>query len=74
MAVCECRRVLRLDLPAGDSVWICAVCNARFIPKAAVEYKIQSLAGTLMTLIEKEVVTVEQVKGVWFQETLPFSP
>lgn len=68
---CECSRVVKLVLPeSGRTFWICTSCNAQYIPKKAVDYKIESLTGTLMKLIEEGVISFEQVAGVWPEESL----
>ena len=43
---CSCERIVRLE--AGGSVfWICTVCNAQFVPKAAVDWKMAHLSREL---------------------------
>lgn len=48
MDECRCERLVRLDVEwDGKTYWICNVCNAQFIPKKAVDYKIASLVAEL---------------------------
>lgn len=50
---CTHDRVLRLSVPGTEGpfdYWICNVCNAQFIPKSRVDWKIEHLAGELLRL------------------------
>lgn len=46
-------RVVRLEVPGHDDHWICTQCNAQFVPKKAVDYKIASLVASVYKLTEE---------------------
>lgn len=63
---CSCSRVVRLDLPEnGKTFWICNQCNAQFVPKKAVDYKLAHLQAEL----GRRVVD-EQSKGMRRQDSV----
>lgn len=69
---CGCRRIVRLDCPddegAATTYWICVTCNAQFIPKRAVNYKLAHLQAEL----GRRMVN-ESGSGVWEQGAVPTS-
>lgn len=65
MDSCRHDRVVRLQVPDRGDYWICTVCNARFIEKSVVDYKICHLT----TELAKRLVD-EQAAGVWGEESI----
>jgi hypothetical protein len=65
MTVCCHNHIVRLELPGGDSHWICNWCNAEFVLKAAVDYKLAHLTNEL----GKRMID-ESAAGVWREEGL----
>lgn len=70
MDECQCERVVRLVMPSNavgtqKTYWICNVCNAQFLPKKAVDYKLEHLAETLARFVQEGKVSYEQVARMW---------
>ncbi len=64
---CAHDRVVRLEV-AGEDHWICNWCNAEFVLKARVDYKIRHLTRELDRLVAEGTVRYEQAAGVWREE------
>lgn len=66
-------RVVRLvvpDVSGPKDYWICNICNAQFVPKAAVDYKIKHLTNELGRAIREGTLSFEQATGVWREESV----
>lgn len=69
--MCPHDRVVRLYVKSElREYWICTQCNAQFIPKASVDWKIAHLTKELQKLVCEGTVTYEQVARVWKQEDI----
>lgn len=67
MDSCLHDRVVRLQVPDRGDYWICTVCNAQFVEKSAVDWRLGYLTAELGRLLS------EQAQGVWEEEKLSSS-
>lgn len=79
--MCSHERVVRLYVPDEAKVyWICTTCNAQFIEKSAVDYKLQSLVAEVTRLqgaeriVERLVDSLAAIMSIapgdWHEEEL----
>lgn len=60
MDECCCAIVRLLVMPTGEKFWICRECNAQFLPKKMVDWKMEHLTETIEELIDEQS---ERVRG-----------